>query len=173
MTIRKLALLGTLSVGTIGNAHGAQPFDAAAAFGARPSVSDVSLSVFKAIVAIAAVTDLGALVEDHRRLCDFAIISEEVGDGPTIRQGSPAEHADKIKVPVLLFHGAHDGNVSIEQSTRMASSLAAAGVKSELVTWDQLDHYLDDSAAREKMLRKSDEWLRLAFGMPAVTAELR
>jgi dienelactone hydrolase len=133
----------------------------------------VDQSVFKAIVAIAAVTDLGALVEDHRRLSDFAIISEEVGDGPTIRQGSPAEHADKIKVPVLLFHGAHDGNVSIEQSTRMASSLAAAGVKSELVTWDQLDHYLDDSAAREKMLRKSDEWLRLAFGMPAVTAELR
>jgi acetyl esterase/lipase len=125
----------------------------------------VDQSVFKAIVAIAPVTDLGALVEDHRRLGDFAIISEEVGDGATIHQGSPAEHADKIKVPVLLFHGAYDGNVSIEQSKRMASSLAAAGVKSELVTWDQLDHYLDDSAAREKMLRKSDEWLRLAFGM--------
>jgi acetyl esterase/lipase len=125
----------------------------------------VDQSVFKAIVAIAPVTDLGAFVEDHRRLSDFAVISQEVGDGATMHQGSPAEHADKIKVPVLLFHGSYDSNVSIEQSKRMASRLAAAGVKSELVTWDSLDHQLDDSAAREKMLRKSDEWLRSAFGM--------
>ena len=125
----------------------------------------VDHSVFKAVVAVAPVTDLATLAEDHRRLSDFAIISAEVGDGATVHEGSPAEHADKIKVPVLLFHGAQDGNVSIEQSKRMAARLASAGVKSELVTWDKLDHQLEDSSAREKMLRKSDEWLRQAFGM--------
>ena len=96
-------------------------------------------------------------------MSDFAVISEEIGSGPAVSAGSPAAHADKIKVPVLLFHGANDGNVSIEQSKRMASRLSAAGVKNELVTWDKLDHQLDDAAAREKMLRKSDEWLRQAF----------
>jgi dipeptidyl aminopeptidase/acylaminoacyl peptidase len=125
----------------------------------------VDPALFKAVIAVAPVTDLAALVEDHRQLSDFAIISEQVGEGATAKEGSPAQHADKIKVPVLLFHGTYDANVSIEQSNRMASKLASAGVKHELVTWDKLDHQLDDSAAREKMLRKSDEWLRQAFGM--------
>jgi acetyl esterase/lipase len=125
----------------------------------------VDPSVFKAVVAVAPVTDLAALIEDHRRMTDFAVISEEIGSGPAVSAGSPAAHADKIKVPVLLFHGANDSNVSIEQSKRMASRLSAAGVKNELVTWDKLDHQLDDAAAREKMLRKSDEWLRQAFAM--------
>src|ERR1700730_9054268 len=44
MIIRKLVLLGTLGLGVAANAQSAEPFDAAAAFGARPSVSDVSLS---------------------------------------------------------------------------------------------------------------------------------
>jgi acetyl esterase/lipase len=125
----------------------------------------VDPSLYKAVIAVAPVTDLGALMEDHRRMTDFAIISEQIGSGPAVGAGSPAAHADKIKAPVLLFHGAYDGNVSIEQSKRMASRLSAAGVKNELVTWDKLDHQLDDAAAREKMLRKSDEWLHQAFGM--------
>ena len=75
------------------------------------------------------------------------------------------EHADKIKVPVLLFHGGMDRNVSIAQSKRMAARLNAAGAKSELVTWDELDHQLDDSNARTQMLRQSDAFLRRAFGM--------
>jgi hypothetical protein len=33
------------------------------------------------------------------------------------------------------------------------------------VTWDQLDHYLVDSAARTLMLRKSDAFLRQSMGM--------
>jgi dipeptidyl aminopeptidase/acylaminoacyl peptidase len=82
-----------------------------------------------------------------------------------IHDGSPSERADKIKAPVLLFHGAHDRNVSIEQSKRMSERLNAAGGKCELVTWEDLDHYLEDSQAREQMLRKSDEFIRRALGM--------
>jgi dipeptidyl aminopeptidase/acylaminoacyl peptidase len=82
-----------------------------------------------------------------------------------MHEGSPAEHADKIKVPVLLFHGGFDRNVSIEESKLMCSRVTRAGGKCELVTWDDLDHYLDDSSARTQMLRRSDEFLRSAFGM--------
>lgn len=123
----------------------------------------VDPSTFKAVVAIAPVTDLAAFKEDHRRWSDFELISEFVGSGPQMHEGSPAEHADKIKAPVLLFHGAHDHNVSIEQSRRMAERLTAAGGKCELVTWEDLDHYLEDSKARAQMLRKSDEFIRSAF----------
>jgi len=87
-----------------------------------------------------------------------------VGDGPQTHEGSPVEHADKIKVPVLLFHGAEDTNVNIAESEHMAARLKAAGGRVELVTWSNLDHYLDDAAARTQMLKKSDEFLRQAFG---------
>jgi dipeptidyl aminopeptidase/acylaminoacyl peptidase len=47
----------------------------------------------------------------------------------------------------------------------MATRLTAAGAKCELVTWPDLDHQLEDSAARAQMLRKSDEFLRKEVGM--------
>jgi dipeptidyl aminopeptidase/acylaminoacyl peptidase len=125
----------------------------------------VDPTVFKAVIAIAPVTDLTALKEEHRNWSDFDLVTEYVGSGPHTHDGSPLEHADKIKAPVLLFHGALDHNVSIEQSKHMAARLTKAGDKCELVTWDDLDHQLDDSHARAEMLRKSDEFLRQTLGL--------
>ena len=39
------------------------------------------------------------------------------------------------------------------------------GVPVTLVTFEDLDHQLDDSAAKADMLRRSDAFLRKAFGM--------
>jgi dipeptidyl aminopeptidase/acylaminoacyl peptidase len=125
----------------------------------------VDPSVFKAVIAIAPVTDLAELKEEHRNWSDFLVVSREIGEGPHVREGSPALNAAKIKVPVLLFHGEMDRNVLIRQSKEMADRLAAAGVPHELVTWPDLDHQLEDSAARAEMLRKSDAFLRRAMGM--------
>jgi dipeptidyl aminopeptidase/acylaminoacyl peptidase len=120
-------------------------------------------TVFKAVVAIAPVTDLAGLKEEHRKWSDFALVSEFVGEGPQMHEGSPLENASKIKVPVLLFHAALDSNVSVEESKRMEAALTAAGDKSEFVTWPDLDHSLEDSAARELLLRRSDAFLQEAF----------
>jgi dipeptidyl aminopeptidase/acylaminoacyl peptidase len=125
----------------------------------------VDQNTFKAVIAIAPVTDLPALKEESRNFTNFALVSQFVGDGPQIHEGSPTEHADKIKVPVLMFHGAMDRNVNIAESQRMAERLKAVGAHCELVTWDDLDHYLEDASARTQMLRKSDAFLRQAFGM--------
>lgn len=125
----------------------------------------VDPTVFKAVIAIAPVTDLAELKEEHRQWSDFLVVSREIGEGPQVREGSPALNAAKIKVPVLLFHGEMDRNVLIRQSKEMADRLAAAGVPHELVTWPNLDHQLEDSAAREEMLRKSDAFLRRAMGI--------
>jgi len=38
-------------------------------------------------------------------------------------------------------------------------------VPHELVTWPDLDHQLNDSAARAEMLRKSDAFLRRAMSL--------
>lgn len=58
-----------------------------------------------------------------------------------------------------MFQGMLDANVPIAQSRLMEDRLKRAGVPHELVTWPDLDHQLDDSNAREEMLRKSDAFL--------------
>jgi dipeptidyl aminopeptidase/acylaminoacyl peptidase len=129
----------------------------------QSAVTDPSL--FKAVVAIAPVTDLAALKEESRGWTDFQLTRDFIGSGPHIREGSPAQNADRIKVPVLLFHAENDRNVRIAESRLMDNKLKAAGVPHELVTWPSLDHYLVDSDARETMLRKSEAFLRTAMGM--------
>ncbi len=120
-------------------------------------------SVFKAVVAIAPVTDLSALVEEHREWSDYEVIKDFVGTGPHTHDGSPIEHAAAFKVPVLLFHGTFDRNVVYQQSKRLAEKLKVAGAHVELVTFPNLDHQLEDSAARAEMLQRSDDFLRAAF----------
>jgi dipeptidyl aminopeptidase/acylaminoacyl peptidase len=120
----------------------------------------VAPDLFKAVVAIAPVTDFASLKESRRWWSDYEVVSNYIGSGPHVRAGSPAQNADKIKAPVLMFQGELDRNVPIAQSRLMDERLKQAGVPHELVTWPDLDHYLEDSAAREEMLRKSDAFLR-------------
>jgi dipeptidyl aminopeptidase/acylaminoacyl peptidase len=127
----------------------------------------VEPTLFKAVVAIAPVTDLGMLKEEHRGWSDFKLVSEFVGDGPQLNEGSPAEHVDRITAPVLLFHGTHDRNVGVGESRRMASRLTDHGKSCKLVTWSDLDHQLEDAQARAQMLRTSDEFLRQSMGITA------
>jgi dipeptidyl aminopeptidase/acylaminoacyl peptidase len=122
-------------------------------------------SVFKAVVAIAPVTDLVELKESHRSWTDYYLAANFIGEGPLAIDGSPARNAAKIKVPVLLFHGTDDINVNYVQSQLMDKSLTAAGVRHEFVTFEHLDHHLDDSAARAQMLQKSEAFLRQSLGL--------
>ncbi len=129
----------------------------------QSSVLDPGL--FKAIVAIAPVTDLESLREEARGFTNFVRVDSFIGHGPHIQAGSPARNADKIKVPVLLFHGDQDRNVAIGESRMMASKLRSAGGKVELVEFKGLDHQLDDDVARTAMLSKADAFLRTSLGM--------
>lgn len=112
-------------------------------------------SLYKAIVAIAPVTDLGLLKEGAHPLT-----KRYIGEGPHIRAGSPAQNVSKITAPVLMFHGTLDSNVAISQAQRMEDRLKSAGKSVELVTYERLDHYLEDSQARIDMLKRSDAFLR-------------
>jgi len=53
----------------------------------------------------------------------------------------------------------------ISQFTSQLVLLKSAGGRSTLVTWEGLDHQLDDSKARAELLSRSDAFLRAAFGM--------
>ena len=122
-------------------------------------------TLFKAIVAVAPVTDLELMRSEASRFSSGANVSAFIGQGPHVREGSPAQNVARFAAPVLIFHGDKDQNVEIEQSRVMASRLRGAGKSVELVEFKDLAHSLDDSAARTQLLAKSDAFLRTSLGI--------
>ena len=129
----------------------------------QANVLDADL--FKAVIAVAPVTDL-ALLKNQAMVYNSAFLhADYIGSGPHIREGSPAQHAEIFKAPVLMFHGDKDFNVDIDQSRRMQKALRNAGRPGELVVYPDLDHDLIDSDARADMLRKSEAFLRTQLNL--------
>ena len=121
-------------------------------------------SLYKAVVAVAPVTDLQSLKQDAQAYTNAQILEDFVGSGPHVIDGSPDRHAAQIQVPVLLAHGDMDQNVNFSQSQRMASALQAAGKQVQFLQYKGLDHQLDDSAARTDLLTRIGELLEQTIG---------
>ncbi len=117
-------------------------------------------TLFKAIVAVAPVTDLAKLKEQDRGYTSYRVTRDFIGSGPHIIEGSPARNAAKITAPVMLFHGDLDRNVAVIQSQLIADELKDAGRPAEMFIHKGLDHYLEDSTVRAEMLEKSATFLK-------------
>lgn len=110
--------------------------------------------LYKAIVAIAPVTDLQQLKDDYRIFSNARNIAEYVGSGVHVTEGSPVPNAARITAPVLMFHGDRDLNVRVGHAQRMDRALRDAGRSSELVVFPGLEHDLGDGTARQRMLER-------------------
>lgn len=120
--------------------------------------------LFKAVVAIAPVTDLQVLRQQQKGFVSQRLAQAEIGnDAAVLAAGSPAQHADMFKAPVIMFQGSKDINVDPEEAALMDKQLKKAGKISTLVSYPGLDHQLDDSAARADMLAKADGFLKSAL----------
>ena len=123
--------------------------------------------LYKAIVAIAPVTDLPGLVASSTMFMDYNYMVDMIGTGPHLQEGSPARNAGKITAPVLMFQGDLDVNVPVSQSRDMQQKLKSAGKPVEYVEFPGLDHQLESTAARVTILTKADTFLRQSMSMPA------
>lgn len=121
-------------------------------------------ALYKAVVAIAPVTDLAMAKSDYAGYTNARIVESEIGSGPHISEGSPLRRAASIKAPVLLVHGDLDSNVGVAHSQKMDAALRAAGGSSELLLFTGLDHQLEDSRARALMLTKIGALLDRTIG---------
>lgn len=121
--------------------------------------------LFKAIVAVAPVTDLETLRAESLGFTNYPQVDRFIGRGAHVRQGSPARNAAAIRAPVLLFHGDIDVNVGVGESRLMAKALREAGRPVDYVEYKGLDHQLDDGEVRAAMLERSDAFLRRALGL--------
>jgi dipeptidyl aminopeptidase/acylaminoacyl peptidase len=122
-------------------------------------------TLFKAVVAVAPVTDLERLKTDSRDNIYRLLRESQVGNGPHVEAGSPARHADRFQAPVLLFHGDTDFNVAVGHSRLMDERLRAAGKKVTYVEFRALDHGLGTAEARTRLLSDSDRFLREALAL--------
>lgn len=123
----------------------------------------IAPTLFKAVVAIAPVTDFGEFKNQFRGWSNATVVRKMIGSGPHIEQGSPARNVRKIVAPVLMFHGEMDANVDVSASRLMAARLRDAGKGGELIVYPGLAHGLNDAAARADMLGKSEAFLRKAL----------
>lgn len=121
--------------------------------------------LFKAIVAVAPVTDLDLIREEARNYANYYVVDNYVGNGPHVAAGSPARHANVFKAPVLIFHGDRDQNVAVGESRLMEKRLKDAGKQVEYIEFPGLAHQLDSTDARSRMLSTSDQFLRKALGI--------
>jgi len=121
-------------------------------------------SLFKAVAAIAPVTDLGLLKDDYRHYTNYRYARDFIGSGPHVAEGSPLRQASRITVPVFLAHADRDQNVAIRHSRAMADALRGAGKPVELLEFKGLGHGLDDSGARAQMLLKIGQLLDRTIG---------
>ncbi|MDP9424151.1 MAG: alpha/beta fold hydrolase [Pseudomonadota bacterium] len=119
---------------------------------------------YKAVVAIAPVTDLAMLKRDYYEFTSSRLAKETIGSGEHLRPGSPLQNASRIKAPVLLVHGDMDINVRSRHSVEMTQALQKGGTPVELVRHKKLDHYLDDSSARIDMLTRIGQLLDRTIG---------
>ena len=128
----------------------------------QSAVTDPSL--FKAVAAIAPVTDLAMLKDEAKDYTNSELVAKFIGSGPQLTEGSPLRNAASIKVPVLLVHGDMDLNVGVAESEKMEAALRAAGTPVQFLRYKGLDHQLDDSRARIEMLTRIGELLDRTIG---------
>ncbi len=119
---------------------------------------------YKAIIAIAPVTDLSALRRDAEGFTNEDLTRSFIGTGSNLQAGSPLHQVAAIKVPVLLVHGDLDGNVRVAHSQRMEAALKKAGKPVEFLRYADLEHQLDDSTARTEMLIRIGNLLDRTIG---------
>ncbi len=117
-------------------------------------------NLFKAVVAIAPVTDFALMKTKALQYTNGFLTADFIGSGPHVKEGSPAQNVGLFKAPVIMFQGDNDLNVDIAQSRLMDKELHKAGKSSELIVYPDLEHSLRDGTVRADMLRKSDAFLR-------------
>jgi dipeptidyl aminopeptidase/acylaminoacyl peptidase len=85
-------------------------------------------------------------------------------DGRKLDAASPALHADKISVPVLLLHGSNDLTVAVVHGQLMAKALKDAGKEHSYVELEGEDHYFSQGSTRTQTLREIGAFLAKYLG---------
>jgi acetyl esterase/lipase len=88
------------------------------------------------------------------------LVSDFLGQLPAARQNyidaSPIKHIDKKTAPFLIFHGAKDDLVPVEQSVKFDAALREAGVESRLIVFPEAGHGYSEPALVKQTFEQSN-----------------
>ena len=132
-----------------------------ASYGGYAALAGATLDpgVYRCAASIAGVSDLARMIAyDKSRENQNGALAQRywtrfIGDKAALDDISPAKHADRVTIPILLVHGKDDTVVDYHQSQIMAAALAKAGKPYEFVTLKAEDHWLSRGATRLEMLQ--------------------
>ncbi|MDA9683369.1 prolyl oligopeptidase family serine peptidase [Prochlorococcus sp. AH-736-P10] len=78
---------------------------------------------------------------------------------------SPINHINKIKKPILLFHGKKDTVISYEQTLKIQEILIQNNKYSEVIFFDNEGHGFRNIENKEVVMQKSQEFLKNALNI--------
>ena len=136
-----------------------------ASYGGYAALAGATLEpdVYRCAVSYAGMSDMPRMVdwtggyEGERYLLRFTGARSRNDDA--LSAISPALHADKVRIPILLMHGRDDTNVPLDQSYYMANALKRAGKPVEFQIFDGTDHGLSKGETRLQMLQATVAFL--------------
>jgi len=117
------------------------------------------------------VTDLAALAGgDHRFEARYfdGLIGPWPAARATYEARSPLQQAERIRRPVILFHGLLDRVVPPEQSERLALALGEQGVPVQLHLFPDEGHGFRNGAVQQQVLEATEAFFRHHFQLEAV-----
>lgn len=128
----------------------------------------VTPDLFQCAVSFAGVTDIAGFIADKARFKFATDNWPHVGTrrdrDNKLRDTSPINNIEAIKIPILLVHGDKDLSVDVKHSKRMASALKRGKKKYKLVILRNGNHYLEIEEHRLRFLRELESFLAENIG---------
>jgi len=120
-------------------------------------------SIFKAAICKYPVIDLKDMhYNTHRFEKDYlnSLVGNYAKDHDDYINRSPINHINKIKKPILLFHGKKDTVISYKQTLIIKEILIQNNKYSEVIFFENEGHGFKNIANKEVVMQKSQEFLK-------------
>ncbi len=125
-------------------------------------------SIFKAAICKYPVIDLKDMhYNTHRFEKDYlnSLVGNYAKDHDDYINRSPINHINKIKKPILLFHGKKDTVISYKQTLIIKEILIQNNKYSEVIFFDNEGHGFRNIENKEVVMQKSQEFLKNALNI--------
>ncbi len=125
-------------------------------------------SIFTAAICKYPVLDLKDMhYNTHRFEKDYlnSLVGNYLKDHDDYINRSPINHINKIKKPILLFHGKKDTVISYKQTLKIQEILIQNNKYSEVIFFDNEGHGFRNIENKELVMQKSQEFLKKALNI--------
>jgi dipeptidyl aminopeptidase/acylaminoacyl peptidase len=121
----------------------------------------VSADTYKCSIAGAAVSNMPSFMIYQRKYTGYRRYKDYIkSDETSLNDISPYHHMDKLKLPVLMFHGEKDRRVPFKQSIKFVDEMKSQGNNIKFVNLESADHHLSREKDRVLYLQEVESFLK-------------